>query len=273
MDKIEQKIYELFEQNYQLLRLEGGHALTEDIKAQALDQVLLYWRKLKDLALKVTDAEVRLSLSNQTTPKGRIFSIEGVVDIVREGDDTHMYDIKTHDGEYIRENIELYEEQLNVYAYVWQELRENALDFSAVISTSLPKNIKSALRSGGKSQMQQMLAKWDPVIPIKFDAERVKQTIEEFAKVVDCIEEGSFYPPESSDLRNKVAGTKQIFATNVCRNCDARFSCPSYREYARTATRGKVKEFVKYFESSIDRDEQEDWLAGNSNFEDGEDRV
>jgi len=267
MDKIEEKICELFEQNYQLLRLEGGHALTEDIKEQALDQVLLYWRKLKDLALKVTDAEVRLSLPNQISPHGRAFSIEGVVDIVREGDVTQMYDVKTHDVVYIKENIELYEQQLNVYAYVWHELRKNTLDMTAVISTSLPKDVKSALRSGDDAQLQRAMTAWNPVIPIAIAHDKVKQTIKEFGAVVDCIEDGKFRPPTVDDLLEIVAGTNQTFATNVCRNCDGRFSCESYREYARGATKGKVREFVKYFESSLDRDEQEDWLSGNSNFE------
>jgi len=270
MDKTEAKIRELFEQNYQLLRLEGGHALTEDIKEQALEQVLLYWHKLKDLAQKVTDAEVRLSLPNQTTPQGRTFSIEGVVDIVREGDVTQMYDVKTHDIDYIKENIELYEEQLNVYAYVWQELRRNALDLTAVISTSLPKSLRGALRAGNDTQVEKAVAAWDPLIPIKFDGAKVKQTIKEFGTVVDCIEDGKFESPSADQLLKKVTGTNQTFATNICRNCDGRFSCDAYREYARGATRGKAREFVKYYDSSLDRDEQEDWLSGNSNFENEE---
>lgn len=270
MDKTEAKIQELFERNYQLLRLEGGHALTEDIKEQALEQVLLYWRKLKDLAQKVTDAEVRLSLPNQTTPQGRTFSIEGVVDIVREGDVTHMYDVKTHDIDYIKENIELYEEQLNVYAYVWEELRKNSLDLTAVISTSLPKNVRGALRAGDEGQIQKAVTAWDPVIPIKYDGAKVKQTIKEFGTVVDCIEEGKFQSPRVEDMTKKITGTRQTFATNVCRNCDGRFSCETYREYARGATGGKATEFVKYYATSLDRDEQEEWLSGNANFVDEE---
>ena len=104
MDDLEEKIRDYFEENYQLLRLEGGHALTADAKELALNQVLMYWKKLQDIAKKVTDAEVRLSLPNQKTPKGRTFSIEGIVDIVREEEMTGMYDVKTHDLEYIEEN-------------------------------------------------------------------------------------------------------------------------------------------------------------------------
>ena len=60
-----EKIREYFEENYELLRLEGGHAVTEDIKQLALTQVLYYFTKMKDVANKVTDTEVKLTLPGQ----------------------------------------------------------------------------------------------------------------------------------------------------------------------------------------------------------------
>ena len=38
--EVEERIIEYFEENYELLRLEGGHALTEESKNYALNQVL-----------------------------------------------------------------------------------------------------------------------------------------------------------------------------------------------------------------------------------------
>jgi hypothetical protein len=270
MDKIEAKIRELFEQNYQLLRLEGGHALTEDAKEKALNQVILYWRKLKDIAQKVTDAEIRLSLPNQSTPKGRTFSIEGVVDIVQEGDEIKMYDIKTHDLDYIQGNKELYEEQLNVYAHIWQELRKNKLDLSAVISTAFPKEVALALQNNDAIGLTKAMVKWNPIVPVEIHSDKLQKTIVSFSEVVDSIEDHVFDCLSITQLSERVAGTKQTFATKVCANCDGRFSCDTYREYARGATRGKAREFVKYYDTSLDRDEQEDWLSGNSNFENEE---
>ena len=43
--EIEQEIARLFEENYELMRLEGGHALSADIKTQALLQVLFYFNQ------------------------------------------------------------------------------------------------------------------------------------------------------------------------------------------------------------------------------------
>ncbi len=265
MDAMEQKMLEFFDRNYERLKLEGGHALTEDIKAQAKLQVVLYWRKLKDLADKISDAEVRIALPNQKTPKGRTFSIEGVVDIVREGDVNQMYDIKTHDLAYIQHNKELYEEQLNVYAHVWQELRKNKLDLTAVISTSVPQSLRDAMRSGNAVRIEKEFQSWNPVIPIAIHQDKVAKTIDSFAEVVDKIEDGVFPCPSISDLKQKVTGN-EIFATNVCRNCDGRFSCEVYREYARGAGKGKAADFMKYFEPSVDGNEQEDWLEANANF-------
>src|ERR1035437_1313711 len=82
--EIIEKIQEFFEDNYESMRLEGGHALTQHVKELALRQVLLYYKKMQDVAYKVTDTEVKLTLPDQKTPKGRNFTIEGVVVIVRE---------------------------------------------------------------------------------------------------------------------------------------------------------------------------------------------
>jgi hypothetical protein len=177
-----------------------------------------------------------------------------------------MYDIKTHDAAYIQHNKEFYEDQLNVYAHVWQELRKNKLDLTAVISTTLPKGLREALRLGNVDQIDKEIAGWDPVIPISIQQEKVAKTIKAFAEVVDKIEDGEFPCPSLDVLKSKVTD-KDIFAANVCGNCDGRFACEAYREYARGATKGKAGEFMKYFSSSIDKDEQEEWLSANDNFE------
>src|SRR6185436_10904951 len=89
--EMEAFIRQVFEQNYEELSLDSGHAITPYVKQTALNHVLLYWRLLRDIAENVTDTEVRLSLPNQETPRGRNYTIEGIVDIVRENDRTVMY--------------------------------------------------------------------------------------------------------------------------------------------------------------------------------------
>lgn len=243
--EIEQFIFDEFHRNYELLQLEGGHSLSPEIKRLALHQVRMYYRRMNQLAETVTDTEVKLTLPELTTSKGNKFSIEGVVDIVREQEKTTMYDIKTHGAESVKASFEVYEKQLNIYAYIWQELRGEELDETAIIATQLPDNVREALELGDEAKLHYELTKWDPLIPINFSQENVTQTINEFKETVDNIEDGVFEPTPIEKLKDKVPGTRVRFATRVCRNCDARFSCSSYRQYA-LSSKGAGSNFTQY---------------------------
>lgn len=236
--------------------MEGGHTLAPDVKETARRQVLMYWHKLRDVAERITDTEVRLNLPQQQTPKGRSFNIEGVVDIVREDERVVMYDIKTHDAEAIRANMPEYERQLNVYAHIWQNLRGQRLDETAVICTQLPEALRTALSEGDERRTEHELAHWNPLIGVPFDPEHVDDTIREFGEVVDQIEDGEFAPPPLGKLTSREPGAKALFAVSVCRNCDARFSCASYRAYAHQSSRGAEQRFRQYFDDFGDDTER-----------------
>jgi DNA helicase-2/ATP-dependent DNA helicase PcrA len=218
--------------NYEHLRLEGGPPLAPSLREQAGAQARMYWRKLRDVATRVTETEVKLSLSGQRSPQGRLFGLEGVVDIVREGERTAMYDIKTHDVELIAAAPEQYARQLNLYAFIWQELRGQRLDEAAIISTVVPEEVRLAEASGEPEALERALECWEPVVPVPFSKDRVAETLAELSRTVDRIEEGSFSPPEVSRLRAPAAVGGKTFAREVCQYCDARFSCTSYRLYA-----------------------------------------
>jgi hypothetical protein len=255
-------IRQVFEQNYEELRLDSGHAITPDVKQTALQQVLLYWRVLREVAENVTDTEVRLSLPGQETPRGRDYSIEGIVDIVRDNGRTVMYDIKTHSADYVRANLDIYEQQLNVYAYIWQELRRQQLDEMAVVATDYPGLVRDALFHQNEDELAYALSQWEPLVPVDFDRQRVEQTVREFGTVVDAIEEGRFSPPSLERLNVTMPGTRSIrFGTHVCRNCDARFSCASYRQYAWTGRQGAERSVMQYFTEQASDLEQDAWRS------------
>ena len=264
-DEIAEFIRENFETNYEELRAASAHSIAPDVKAAALNQVLLYWRMMRDVALNVSDTEVRLSLPAQATPQGRIYSIDGIVDILRDNARTVMYDIKTHDADYVRANLEIYAEQLNVYAHIWQTLRHQNLDAMAIIATHFPESVGNALSDGNEQELEYALQGWQPLVQIDFHPDSVAGTIEEFGRVVDDIEERRFRPPPVERLKEVLQGTRNVrFATQVCRNCDVRFSCSSYRDYAWNGARQLADRAIGFYgEESVGDAEQEAWRAEN----------
>jgi hypothetical protein len=252
-EEVEALIEEFFRRNYDLLRQEGGHVLAEGAKRQALDQALLYWRKLKEIATSVTRTEEKLALPGQVTPKGRPFVIEGIVDIVREGDEVRMYDLKTHEESEVRAQAPDYKDQLNVYAHIWKGIRRQRLDGTAIIATRLPAELREALLSNDKTATDKAMEAWQPVVDLPFNDKDVARTIRDFGRCVDEIEEGNFSPPRPERLsqpcgtrRRKdhgpAAGSRNgsvpTLAQVHCRNCDARFSCSSYRTHLKNETGG-----------------------------------
>ena len=261
MDVDENLIDELFARNIQELEAEGTRALSPWIRDLARLQVQLYWKRLESLARQVTDTEVRLQLPTQHSPAGRTFGIEGIVDIVREADGrTTMYDIKTHDAQLVRENSSQYAQQLNVYAHIWQKLRGERLDATAVICTTLPADVESAARKGDLPKLSAAMSKWDPVIPVAFDESGVQQTIEDFGRVVDRIEDHDFTPPTLQQLQERLPGTRSRFAVYVCRNCDVRYSCRSYQRYV-FAGAARTESLMRTYLSDLGDDEIRDDIA------------
>ena len=258
-DEIIERIREFFELNYEMLRLEGGHTMTEATKQMALNQIIFYYKRMKDVAERVTETEVKLTLPEQKTPSSRSFSIQGIVDIVRQDDETWMYDIKTHDLGYIQENRDYYEKQLDIYAYIWQQLRGEKLDHTAIISTALPNGLKDAIGTNDPMRIEHELSRWQPLVKIPFKKEKVEEIIADFGGVVDAIEAKQFQPAPVEKLKAPVAGTKRDFGSHVCRNCDARFSCQSFREYV-AESRSAMKAYFEDFGSDAER---EDWVNAN----------
>jgi hypothetical protein len=245
---IEERLNEFFDENLAALTLESGHSLTPEVKDTARQQALMYWRKLRAIAERITDTEVRLNLPQQTSPAGRTFAIEGVVDIVREDEQVVMYDIKTHDTAAIKSNLSDYAQQLNVYAFIWQNLRGQRLDETAIICTQLPEALRIAATQQDEQRIARELPRWDPLIAVPFAPEHVDDTVRHFGEIVDKIEDGAFAPIGLPTLQAGLPGTSRTFASEICRRCDARFSCASYRAYAHKATLGVETRFREFFD-------------------------
>ncbi len=267
MNEIETFIHEAFQQNFERLALETGSAVTPDIKAAALEQVLLYYRKMRDVAENVTETEVRLTLPEQKSLEGRRFTLQGVVDIVREDERTVMYDVKTHfDVDTAKAKLEPYTKQLNVYAHIWQELRGQELDATGIIATKPTRELRAALRGGNDAKVDSVMTSWNPCIEIDLNKTQVQQIISEFGEVVDKIERRDFRPPPVEVLlAPSTPGGKSPFGTEVCRNCDVRFSCNSFRQFAIRSQGGQRADLaINYFLGDYGPDfERSEWMDAN----------
>ncbi|MCQ2109787.1 MAG: PD-(D/E)XK nuclease family protein [Fibrobacter sp.] len=260
----EQILRDMFEDNFRYLRENAGHTINENMKQNAYKQVLCYYRKNKAIIDQITRAEVKLSLPEQQTPNQKIpYTIEGVVDIVREGDETWLYDLKTHDPERIQAEPEKYKEQLNVYAHIWKGLQKNELDGTAIIATPIPNSLKKALDANDESKIQKEFDKWEPVIPFGYNEDEVAEMIERFGKTVEHIENADFAPTSVEKLQSKMPGMKSNFATHVCRNCDVRYSCSSYTEYLKNSRSATRSNMLKYMGGNPE--ENEEFIEGNLN--------
>lgn len=264
---MEQFIRDAFEANFDRLREESGRSITPDVKASALEQVLLYWTRLRDLAERVTETEVRLLLPDQRSPSQRRYTLEGVVDIVREDHQIVMYDVKTYlDAEAARDDVLPHFRQLNVYAHIWQTLREHALDRVAVIATRPTRSLRHALTTGDAKRIESALCSWNPVIDVEVRQGVVDEVMTEFGEVVDAIEERRFAPPPVEVLRAPSRpGGRVPFGTDVCLNCDARFSCTSYRQFALRTHQAQQPEAVlsEYFADFGSDPQRDEWLDAN----------
>jgi Cdc6-like AAA superfamily ATPase len=242
-------IEEAFEENYELLKLDGGHSLSPHVKKLALEQIKLYWRKFQHLAENVSDTEVKLTLPQQKTPTGRTFTIQGVVDVVQENEKVVMYDIKTHDVDFVRCNKKDYEGQLNIYAHIWQSVRKEQLDGTSIIATGETETLRKAKRRADLTNNNQLLEEaieeWEPEVPIELVTEQVQAYLDAFANVVDMIEEHKFMPPTVEKLKSKLKDNK-TFVDHACRNCDVRFSCETYKEYVFSSGRG-TNNFLSFY--------------------------
>ncbi len=267
--EIEEELQKMFEINYESLKLQGGHSLTPEVRDAAWNQVLYYFKKLrKVVAEKVSKTEVKLTLPEQETPAGRRFTIEGIVDIVTENEETWMYDIKTHEAGFIEKHKEMYEQQLNVYAYIWEHLQGNKLDHTAIISTVLPSGLRNALRDRPiiPEKVKSEADKWNPVVPLAFSQKKIKETIREFGAVVDDIEAGEFKPATPEEL-DTADGGKVKFVTRYCIMCDGRFSCSSYRKYVAKTTGRSQADFKRYYSVYDDETAQTDYILSNLNMD------
>lgn len=250
-------IIEDFDRNYMLLEHETGRSLSPQLRKAALLQVIVYWYAMRSVAERVTETEVRLVLPLQSSPQKRKFNLEGVVDLIRTDAGIFMHDIKSLDKEVIEGQLDSYAEQLGVYAHIWQTLNNQRIDGASVISTAIPREISEKLEGvdiHDESAVLEVLKGWNPTIDVNVTQPEIAQITEKFGTVVDKISCKEFSPANVFKLKQKPDGQSRDFGSLICRKCDGRFSCESYREFMKDKD-GKLANLISLIQGE---DSEED---------------
>lgn len=189
------------------------------------------------------------------------------MDLVSDDSGTTMYDLKTLEKDVILQDKDKFKMQLSIYSHIWKGIRDQNLDGAAIIATSVPSEIKKEIKEfiedpeGKYKQFSAALVKVNPIIPIEVNEEQIQNFLNEFGDTIDKIEERIFTPTSTKELKTKQPGSNSDFGSLVCRNCDARYSCDSYREYIESAG-GKARTlFAQYWDNEDET--AENWVIDN----------
>ena len=254
----EREVWSDFEAHFERLSAKTGRALAAQVQEAAWLQVLLYVRKLGAFARRVTETEVRLLLPNRQTPAGRRYTMEGIVDIVDNGTERLMYDIKTYLASNEYTHSEVVANQLAMYAHLFEQARGQLPTGLGIVATKPPASLDEAISQTipqSSSNIEDELAAWDPIVSVEMNASLLATVEAQFSNIVDRIEGGDFDPASQEQLKKSAPGARSSLAVDTCRNCGGRWGCPSYRAY-----RGwlPVSQFVPLSPTAIDDDEYDE---------------
>ena len=230
-DELEMKLRELFESNYEYLKENSGHAINETMKERAFDQVLMYWKKHREMLVGGKVSSIKISVPNQKSPSNGIpFSIEGKINVLEKDGKKTLFDVTTNSAEQIEDDIEFYQDELNLYARELEKMQYGQIDETAVLSTSIPRDVRHALRSDDALELNRALENWNPFVSVAHGNEAQEKALEKVGEVVDKINDCKFDPPSPDELNGRYMDGK-TFYVHVCENCDIRKSCESYLQY------------------------------------------
>lgn len=185
----EEKIKEWLDINYETASKANNSYLGEKFLKAGLEQVLNYYKRVKDNPDLVSQSELPITLVNGD------YIISGKVDLVVNNKGKYqLLDFKTEKKPNLvkdADKINRVKRQLEIYTYLFEKRYGIKVDGMRVYYTS-------ELNS-------------NPFINFKKEDENIKKTIKEFDNVVKNIENKNF-ESRCSDL-------------NICKNCDFRFYC------------------------------------------------
>ncbi|ADQ14485.1 ATP-dependent DNA helicase [Halanaerobium hydrogeniformans] len=186
-----EKIKEWYENNYDNLREHMQQSLAPNIKKEAFNQIIRYYKNNQELIEKISESELNISIEKPD------YFISGKIDIILDDEGKyHLIDIKATKPEESEEKMEKYKFQLATYANLLKNKHEVNIE-NAMIYFTGAKNPEEAK------------------VNISINDKDFKEANYKFDNIVKKIQNEKFalesFPPKK-----------------ICRECDFRFFCNQY---------------------------------------------
>ncbi|MDI9348082.1 MAG: hypothetical protein QM538_06210 [Methylacidiphilales bacterium] len=256
------KIREYFDNNVNEIKSQGSHTLNNHVITNAYIEVVAYWLKHEQMKNSIIASEEKIQENNINTTKGRVCSLQGVVDIMQYDDvemSAALFEIKTQPKEYLTDIAIQCEKQLSLCKEIWSKNinnKDKSITNTYVISTSVPRHIKQEIKKlyltpessssviQSNATLDSFIRDWDPILQINTNAKLARETIADCKEIVDQIEDYKFNPPPPSVLKKVMPVSKRPFGSEVCRHCDVRFSCESYKAFVSSTNPKEIKDKI-----------------------------
>ncbi|MBR6078581.1 MAG: hypothetical protein IKP60_00275 [Treponema sp.] len=105
-----------------------------------------------------------------------------MIDVLEKDGKRSLFDVTTNSREQIEDDIELYKDGLNLYAYELERMKESDIGGTFVLSTSMPRDVRYALKNGNASELEHALANWNPIVPVQHSHDVLESAVKKWAR-------------------------------------------------------------------------------------------
>ncbi|MCC3145800.1 ATP-dependent helicase [Halanaerobium sp. Z-7514] len=185
------KVQGWFENNYDNLREHMQQSLAPNIKKEALNQIIRYYKNNQDLIGKISESELNISIEKPD------YFISGKIDIIIDDDGKYkLVDLKATKPEESEEKLEQYRLQLATYANLLKDKHGIDIENAMIYYT------------GAKNQKEAKMN-------ISIEDKDFQKANDKFDNIVRKIKNEEFI-------------LKNLPPKKICSECDFRFFCNQY---------------------------------------------
>jgi DNA helicase-2/ATP-dependent DNA helicase PcrA len=185
------KVQAWFENNYDNLREHMQQSLAPNIKKEALNQIIRYYKNNQDLIGKISESELNISIEKPD------YFISGKIDIIIDDDGKYkLIDLKATKPEESEEKLEQYKLQLATYANLLKDKHGINIENAMIYYTGV--------KNPGEAK-----------VSISIEDKDFQEANDKFDNIVRKIKDEEF-------------SLEKLPPKKICSECDFRFFCNQY---------------------------------------------